>query len=168
MKQFAYPKGSAYQSETGGLMGALRKLDVQQSQYSLPALHSHIDFILCCSVCEYHASYYVPHNLSLIVAGKFAGGTEQLLSVVQNEVEPSLIKNGYNKGARPPGWIRPFVETPTAQRTPLPNLVNDVEFPEKDESVGELLLVYQGPSPKDYLTRKVKACFITLTMQMLT
>ncbi|KAL5495204.1 hypothetical protein ACEPAI_667 [Sanghuangporus weigelae] len=135
MKLLSYPEGSAYRSETGGLMGALRKLDVQQ-------------------IRDYHAKYYVPHNLSLIVAGKFSGGTEQLLSVVQNQIEPSLVDNGYSKGARPPGWVRPFVETPTARRTPFINQADDVEFPEKDESVGELLLVYQGPTPKDYLTRK--------------
>lgn len=158
MRRLVYPKGSAYRSEVGGLMGALRELDVQQSQLLYPGLLYESSLILRCSnheVRDYHAKYYVPHNLSLIVAGSFNSGTKSLLSVVQDKIEPTLIANGYNKGARPPGWVRPFVETPTACRTPIKSQVDTVEFPEKDESVGELLFVYQGPSTKDHLTRKV-------------
>ena len=107
------------------------------------------------SVRDYHSKYYVPHNLTLIVGGKFAGGTDSLLNVVQNEIEPSLISSGFNKGPRPAGWIRPFLESPSARREPLKNLSNTVEFPEKDESMGELLLVFQGPAPQDLLSRRV-------------
>lgn len=86
-------------------------------------------------VREYHASYYVPHNLALIVAGKLSSGTSSLLSVVQEKVEPSIIAHGQNKGPRPTGWKRPFVETPSAARPPLSTTsTQTVEFPEKDES----------------------------------
>lgn len=77
------------------------------------------------------------------------------MSVIQNEIEPSLIAHGQDKGPRPPGWVRPFIETPSANRVPLENKADDVEFPEKDESVGELLIVFMGPAPDDYLGRKV-------------
>ena len=98
------------------------------------------------------------------MGGKLSGGTESLLSVVQSQVEPSLVARGYNKGARPPGWIRPFIETPTSHRTPLENKVDDVEFPEKDESVGELQFIYRGPSPRDYLSRKVLTLLLYLNV----
>lgn len=127
------PPGSAYRSETGGLMAALRKLTVEQ-------------------IRDYHKTYYVPHNLSLIVSGKFSRGTETLLSLVQNEVEPNIIAHGQNKGPKPPGWKRPFLETPSAQRKPIPELIeHTVEFPEKDESTGELLIYYMGPRSDDLI-----------------
>ncbi|KAH9973401.1 hypothetical protein BJV77DRAFT_1056481, partial [Russula vinacea] len=105
------PPGSAYRSETGGLMDALRKLTVEQ-------------------IRDYHKTYYVPHNLSLIVAGKFSNGTETLLSLVQNEVEPSIIAHGRNEGPKPPG---------------------------KDESTGELWINYMGPH-NDILSTPRHAC----------
>ena len=87
------------------------------------------------TVRKYHSTYYVPHNLALIVGGKFLNGTESLLHVVQNQIEPTLIEHGQNKGSRPEGWKRPFLETPSAQRPPIEKNVSEVvEFPEKDES----------------------------------
>jgi hypothetical protein len=86
-------------------------------------------------VRQYHSTYYVPHNLSLIVAGKLSSGTASLLNVVQKSVEPSIIAHGQDKGPKPSGWKRPFVETPSANRVPVSKLVKKtVEFPEKDES----------------------------------
>ncbi|EKM61160.1 uncharacterized protein PHACADRAFT_247588 [Phanerochaete carnosa HHB-10118-sp] len=136
MQQLAFPPGSAYQSETGGLMKALRELTVEQ-------------------IRDYHSSYYVPHNLTLIVAGKLASGTNTLLDVVQNKVEPSLIAHGQNHGPRPKGWKRPFLETPSANRPPFTETIRDtVEFPEQDESLGEVQISWQGPAPTDFLENK--------------
>ena len=105
----------------------------------------------------------MPHNLTLIVGGKLQGGTESLLSVVQNQIEPSLIEAGFDKGAHPPGWKRPFLETASARRTPFTSQAADVEFPEKDESNGELVLAFQGPPSKDQLTLKVTDFSFSLT-----
>ncbi|KAF8216136.1 Metalloenzyme, LuxS/M16 peptidase-like protein [Mycena galopus ATCC 62051] len=130
------PPSSAYRSETGGLMEALRVLTVEQ-------------------IREYHSTYYVPHNLSLIVTGKLSSGTSTLLSVVQEQVEPTLIAHGQNLGPRPPGWKRPFVETASASRPPIKETIKDtIEFPEKDESVGELIISALGPAPNQFLERK--------------
>ncbi|KAF8168013.1 Metalloenzyme, LuxS/M16 peptidase-like protein [Crassisporium funariophilum] len=130
------PPGSGYRSETGGLMEALRVLSPDQ-------------------IRKYHSDYYVPHNLALIVAGKLSSGTSSLLRVVQEQVEPSLIAHKQNQGARPPGWKRPFVETASALRKPIPTTIQDiVEFPEKDESMGELIINFLGPAPNAFLTRK--------------
>lgn len=61
------PPGSAYRSETGGLMEALRVLTPEQ-------------------IRKYHSTYYVPHNLSLIVGGKLSSGTSSLLRVIQDQI----------------------------------------------------------------------------------
>ncbi|GJE87608.1 Zn-dependent peptidase M16-like protein [Phanerochaete sordida] len=136
MQQLSFPSGSAYRSETGGLMKALRELTVEQ-------------------IREYHGSYYVPHNLTLIVAGKLASGTNTLLDVVQNQIEPSLIAHGQNHGPRPKGWKKPFLETPSANRPPFTETIRDtVEFPEQDESVGEVQISWQGPAPTDFQENK--------------
>ncbi|KAF9473122.1 hypothetical protein BDN70DRAFT_886165 [Pholiota conissans] len=130
------PPGSGYRSETGGLMDALRILTPQQ-------------------IRNYHSSYYVPHNLALIVAGKLSSGTLSLLDVVHDQVEPSLIAHNQNQGPRPQGWKRPFVETPSASRKPIAKTVKEtVEFPEQDESMGELIINFLGPPPNAFLERK--------------
>ena len=165
------PPGSAYRSETGGLMEALRCLTPDQSRPPiswmawqwLNSIHL---------VRQYHSTYYAPHNLSLIVTGKLSSGTASLLDVVQEHVEPSIIAHGQDKGLRPPGWKRPFLETDSAKRFPVTKLVKEtVEFPEKDESrcfkqhcigtifdqsgVGELVISFLGPVPNHFLERKV-------------
>ena len=115
-----------------GLMKALRVLTPEQSNYFLSVPYGALIGII---VRKYHATYYVPHNLSLIVGGKLSSGTSSLLDVIQREVEPTLISHGQNKGPRPPGWKRPFVETASAKRLPIAETTRStVEFPEKDES----------------------------------
>ncbi|KAI0734519.1 Metalloenzyme, LuxS/M16 peptidase-like protein [Fomitopsis betulina] len=136
LQRLVNPAGSAYRSETGGLMEALRKLTVQQ-------------------IRDYHHKYYVPHNLSLIVSGKLASGTHSLLKVVQEQVEPTIIKHGQNRGLKPVGWKRPFVETPSAIRGPIKETqVKLIEFPEQDESVGEIYMGFMGPPPNNFVERK--------------
>ncbi|KAG6820112.1 hypothetical protein H0H93_005259 [Arthromyces matolae] len=130
------PSGSAYRSETGGLMEALRVLTPEQ-------------------IKQYHGTYYVPHNLSLIVAGKLSSGTLSLLDVVQRQVEPSIIEHGQGKGPFPSEWKRPFLETPSAIRPSIEATIKQtVEFPEHDESMGEIILTFLGPSPNAFLERK--------------
>lgn len=129
-----YPTASAYRSETGGLMEALRVLNVE-------------------TIRDYHKSYYVPHNLCLIVAGRLS--TQDLLGVLQHEVEPSILKHGPAHGPRPQGWKRPFLETASAVPPVIKETKSEtVEFPESDESVGELALHFLGPAPTDHLTLK--------------
>ncbi|KAL1708664.1 Metalloenzyme, LuxS/M16 peptidase-like protein [Schizophyllum commune] len=136
LNQLSEPEGSAYRSETGGLMAALRKLTVEK-------------------IRDYHHKYYVPHNLSLIVAGKLTGGTESLLRVAQEQIETSIVAHGQNKGIKPTGWKRPFLETPSAPRPPFEKTIKDtIEFPEKDESVGELVINFLGPPPNEFVERK--------------
>lgn len=91
------------------------------------------------------------------MSGKLASGTLSLLEVVQNKVEPSIVEHGQSHGPRPDGWRRPFVETASAKRDPLVSTVTKaIEFPEKDESVGELQINFRGPEPNAFLERKVR------------
>ncbi|KAF8640945.1 hypothetical protein AX17_000592 [Amanita inopinata Kibby_2008] len=130
------PPGSGYRSETGGLMDALRVLTADQ-------------------IREYHGTYYVPHNLTLVVAGKLSNGTPSLLKVVQDQVEPTLIDNGSNHGPHPAGWKRPFVETASANRPAIAQTMKQVvEFPERDESMGEIVICFLGPPINAFLERK--------------
>ena len=135
-------------------MEALRVLTIDQSKLE-PFLHSELINSLR-TVRDYHRSYYVPHNLSLMVAGKLAKGTDSLLSVLQDKVEPSLIAHGQNAGSRPSGWKRPFLETSSANRRPMTKTVFEtVEFPEQDETMGELLITFMGPPRENFLELQV-------------
>ena len=89
------------------------------------------------------------------MAGKIKGGTEALLSVVQQAIEPALIEKGFDKGPHPPGWKRPFVETSSAIRKPFENKSTVVHFPSKDEKTGEMWMTFVGPKLDDYLGHKV-------------
>lgn len=127
----------------------------QWNKVNLPLTYLHLTYTHS-TVRQYHGTYYVPHNLSLIVTGKLSSGTRSLLSVLQEKVEPSIIAHGQNQGPHPKGWKRPFVETASAIREPVKEVIKEaVEFPEKDESQGELLITYNGPPPTAFLERKV-------------
>ena len=96
----------------------------------------------------------MPHNFTLIVTGRLASGTTSLLSVVQSEIETSIAAHGHARGPKPEGWRRPFLETASAIREPFPEVFREiVEFPTKDESVGEIQLGFRGPHPMAFLER---------------
>lgn len=165
MQRLHFPPGSAYRSETGGLMKALRALTIEQSKHINLCRRQSLTSLVY-SVRHYHGSYYVPHNLTLIVAGKLASGIKTLLNVVQDKIEPTLVAHGQNQGPRPKGWVRPFLETPSARRIPFNKTITEVvEFPEKDESVGELQISWQGPPTNSYLEQKVRSCLYFLERQ---
>ncbi|EJD55672.1 hypothetical protein AURDEDRAFT_109912 [Auricularia subglabra TFB-10046 SS5] len=132
LQRLSNPPGSAYRSETGGLMEALRVLTIDD-------------------IRKYHAEYYVPHNLSLVVSGKLS--THDLLNVLQEKIEPSAIAHKQNHGARgPPGFKRPFLETPSANRPAFDKTIKDwVDFPEKDESMGEIYISFRGSEVGDFI-----------------
>lgn len=66
-----------------------------------------------------------------------------------------MIEHGQNKGTLPEGWKRPFVDTASANRPPFTeDKIETVEFPEQDESVGELVMNFRGPAPMNFMDRK--------------
>jgi len=136
-------------------MEALRSLTVEQSAWPKPMSLQYV-LLNPLLVRDYHKQYYVPHNLSLVIAGKMSKGTPSILSVLQDQVEPSIVAHGQNHGPKPVGWKRPFLETPSANRPPIAKFHQEtVTFPEKDESLGELFISYLGSPPSEFLERKV-------------
>ncbi|OXG18692.1 cytoplasmic protein [Cryptococcus neoformans Tu401-1] len=128
-----YPPNSAYRSETGGLMHKLRVLTAQQ-------------------IRDYHAEYYQPYNLCLVIDG--AVPIPELFDVLNNEIDPMILANKSGSGPIiPVDWKRPFVQSTTAQPLSISEpITKTVEFMEEDESVGEVSITYLGPPPSDYRT----------------
>lgn len=102
-------------------------------------------------VRDYHAATYLPHNITLIVTGRSLSPTD-LLTTLQEQVEPSIIAHGQNKGPHPAGWLRPFVESTTATSKAVIHKDSReiVEFPEQDESVGEISISWVGVGAKEF------------------
>ncbi|KAL8292284.1 hypothetical protein RQP46_001750 [Phenoliferia psychrophenolica] len=146
LQRTLYNKANGLRSETGGLMEALRNLKIEQ-------------------IRAYHASSYLPHNLTLIVAGRSLSPTS-LLTTLQSTVEPSIIAHGQAHGPRPPGWKRPFVESTTASNPPVirADVRETVLFPEKDESVGEVTVSWVGVPANEF----VKALAVEIMSVYLT
>ncbi|GAB5591544.1 hypothetical protein Unana1_06444 [Umbelopsis nana] len=118
--------GCGYRSETGGLMKELRDISVDQ-------------------IRDYHKSYYRPDNLCLIITGKVDHG--KLLKALE-PVEANILSKD-----PPPPMKRPWVES-----GPVPKLAKTVEeavlFPDEDESMGEIMLAWNGPDCHEYLELK--------------
>lgn len=155
-QRMLYDSKSAYRSETGGLMEKLRILTIEE-------------------IRNYHEKYYSPHNSCLVVTGKL--DRLDLLNSLES-TEKDLIAKGKGLGKDGPrGWKRPFVETTTSvppvikgsdvviPGVDLPDPEPErsegkdnkrrrafIEFPEKDESIGEIEITFLGPDIKDHLT----------------
>lgn len=116
MQKALYAKNSGYSSETGGLMSELRQLSNDK-------------------IREFHNKMYRPDNLNVILTGTV--DEKELLSIM-NEFDkelPSLPETTFK---------RPFVDSPHDE--PLAVAVTkNVEFAEKDTSMGELIVSWIGP-----------------------
>lgn len=120
LQRHMYPASLGYLSETGGLMLELRKLTNDQIRH-------------------FHRSHYRPDNLAVIVTGTV---DEAELMATMEAVDATLAPL-----ALPPP-PRPFVDS--APLAPLARLlVHVVEFPERDESMGEVFVAWRGPHCDD-------------------
>lgn len=150
-QRMLYPRSSAYRSETGGLMSALRVLTIDD-------------------IRKYHHQYYVPYNTAMVICGPLEH--EKLFATLA-EIEARFEAKASALGEHgPPGWKRPFMETPSREppvidgSTIVQEGVDDAEmpadgtlcrrrrmvqldFPETDESVGEVQISYVGPRLED-------------------
>ena len=53
------------------------------------------------------------------------------------------------------------METPSANRKSIAELIErTVEFPEKDESTGEVLIYYMGPRDDDFVESKARILYL--------
>lgn len=81
--------------------------------------------------------------MTLIVTGRVDANA--LLEVLETEIEPRIAKHEQNRGERPAGWTRPWVETPSIGKPKVRDEVERIVFPEKDESSGEWMASWTGP-----------------------
>lgn len=115
IQKVLYGSESAYSSETGGLMGALRVLTNEE-------------------IKDFHKAIYTPNNLNIIVTGDV--DPEEFLSVVQ-EIDDDLE-------TAPKSYTRPFVDTEPSSYIET-STVKLIDFPEVDESFGEAVIGWVGP-----------------------
>ncbi|CCK72437.1 Sdd3p KNAG_0K00690 [Huiozyma naganishii CBS 8797] len=138
MQRLVHPNGSGYRSETGGLTHQLRDLTNEQ-------------------IRQFHKDMYSSDNLCLIITGNL--DSQELLNIVQQWDDTLTAKVDEQRR-------RPFIDTPLSQ-IPASNTTlqeTSVEFPELDESQGEVMLTWIGESYFDY----VNDLAVTILMEYFT
>lgn len=122
-QRMMYPEGNGFRYETGGMMENLRVLTADK-------------------IRDFHRSMYQPKNLCLVLFGEIEH--KELLRTL-DEFEASIIHD-IPDPASP--FKRPWVEsTPTPALTE--SIIKVVEFPEEDESLGQILIAFLGPDCTD-------------------
>lgn len=124
-KRLIYPEGDGFRYETGGMMEQLRVLTADR-------------------IREFHKAMYQPKNMSLVLTGEV--DHEDLLHILDTFEETIL-----NDVPKPDDhFTRPWVDS--KQTPPLKETtVDKVYFPEEDESMGEILVGFLGPSCTDHV-----------------
>ncbi|KFA73745.1 hypothetical protein S40288_07332 [Stachybotrys chartarum IBT 40288] len=130
-----YDPEVGFRYETGGMVGALRQLP-----------HDRIR--------QFHHDLYQPRNLCLVIVGE--ADPDELLKIL-DEFEEG-IKDDIPSLESP--FKRPWIDT--VQPAPLKESVVDVlEFPEEDESMGEILIGFFGPNCNDVLASSAVTILLT-------
>ncbi|KAK4156343.1 Presequence protease 1, chloroplastic/mitochondrial [Chaetomidium leptoderma] len=136
-RRLLYPENVGFRYETGGMMEALRVLTPQR-------------------IREFHKAMYQPQNLAIVITGE--ADHDDLLRILDTFEES--IKDDIPPPN--PQFKRPFVDSP--QPPPLEKtIVETVEFPEEDESTGEIVVAFFGPS----CVHQVEATAVNILMTYL-
>jgi Zn-dependent M16 (insulinase) family peptidase len=115
---------SGYRSETGGILKEVRKLTVDE-------------------IRAYHAKYYQANNLVLVITGKL--NQADLLATLET-VDASVLEHGpVDLDASRP-WVH---SKPTFQLKQTRKEI--IEFPEEDESMGEIAISWPAPAVTSHL-----------------
>lgn len=124
-KRLIYPEGVGFRSETFGMMDSLRVLSADR-------------------IREYHREMYQPKNLCLIIMGDI--DHTNLLDVL-DRFEDTILEDIPSPDA-------PF-KRPWCDSRQVPTLADSVlefvDFPELDESSGEILITFLGPNSTNKL-----------------
>jgi Zn-dependent M16 (insulinase) family peptidase len=123
LRRLLYPEGDGFRMETGGLMKALRVLTADR-------------------IRQFHKDMYQPKNLRLVLIGEV--DHSNLLDILE-KFEDEIVDKVPSFDAP---FKRPWIES---KRTPplSKTTVDTVEFPEEDESSGEIQIAFLGPEAKD-------------------
>lgn len=124
-RRLLYPEGIGFRYETGGMMEQLRVLTAER-------------------IRAFHRKMYQPKNLCLIITGEVDHDNMlQILNVFESTVLDVI-----------PSPNDPF-RRPWMESQPIPplerSIVEKVEFPEADESFGEIEIRFLGPDCSDTL-----------------
>ena len=124
-KRILYPENVGFRYETGGMLEQLRVLTADR-------------------IRQFHHELYQPQNLCLLLAGEI--DHEDLLLTLE-KFEESIVPSLPHDTVP---YKRPWLDSPQP-----PSLsetrIEVVEFPEEDESVGEVSIKYFGPSVTDQI-----------------
>ncbi|KAF2733728.1 zinc metalloprotease-like protein [Polyplosphaeria fusca] len=123
MRRLLYPDGDGFRYETGGMTKALRVLTADR-------------------IRQFHQDMYQPKNVRVILIGEV--DHSNLLDILDS-FEDGIVDKVPSYDAP---FKRPWVES---KRTPALNktIVDVVEFPEEDESMGEIQIGFLGPEAID-------------------
>ncbi|KAF2684830.1 metallopeptidase [Lentithecium fluviatile CBS 122367] len=137
MRRLIYPEGDGFRYETGGLMKALRVLTAER-------------------IRQFHRDMYQPKNLRLVLIGEVDHANMlEILDKFEDDIVDSVP-------AYDAPFQRPWVEselTPPLSKT----IVDTVEFPEEDESTGEISIAFIGPESMD---EKMETALNTVLMYL--
>lgn len=127
-RRLLYPENVGFRYETGGMMEQLRVLTADR-------------------IRKFHREMYQPKNLCLVIVGEV--DHDNLLQIL-DDFEGSILEDI----PRPDGpFKRPWIGS--RQTPPLKQSITEtVEFPEEDESSGEIIVNYLGPSCNDVVQSK--------------
>ncbi|KAI9821556.1 MAG: hypothetical protein M1832_003230 [Thelocarpon impressellum] len=118
-RRLLYPENVGFRYETGGMLEQLRVLTADR-------------------IRAFHKEMYQPKNLCLVILGEVQH--EELLQIL-DRFEGQILDDIPRRDA---AWKRPWVESP-----PTPALqksvVETIEFPEEDESSGQVMVAFLGP-----------------------
>lgn len=124
-KRLMFPEGNGFRYETGGMMEPLRVLKADR-------------------IRQFHRDMYTPKNLCLALVGEV--DHDNLLQIL-DDFEDSIIDDVPAVDAP---FKRPWVEsapTPALKET----IVETVEFPDDDESIGSVLFGFHGSQYGDLI-----------------
>lgn len=124
-KRAMYPEGNGFRYETGGMMEQLRVLTADR-------------------IRAFHKEMYQPKNMCLVITGEV--DHDDLLHIL-DAFEDTIVNHV-------PSFDAPF-KRPWVESTPTPPLdatrTETVYFPEEDESMGETLTGFMGPTYDDHI-----------------
>ncbi|KAL8914625.1 MAG: hypothetical protein Q9171_000806 [Xanthocarpia ochracea] len=122
-KRLMYPESVGFRYETGGMMEQLRVLTADR-------------------IRKFHRDMYQPKNLCLVIIGDV--DHTDLLPILE-KFETTILDDIPRPDAP---YKRPWVESDPAPPL-LKSTLEFVEFPEEDESFGEITISFFGPSCND-------------------
>ncbi|KAG6004384.1 hypothetical protein E4U21_001104 [Claviceps maximensis] len=134
-RRLLYPKDVGFRYETGGMTEALRVLTPDR-------------------IRQFHRDMYQPRNLCLVIVGET--DHDNLLQIL-DDFEQSIKNDIPPLDAK---FQRPWIESaqpPALKET----IITTAEFPEEDESVGEILIGFFGPNCNDLIATSALSIMLT-------